>query len=78
MRRLGNYLVSKGEFFKDRSNGAAYLPVSTRGFMTAFVMHGLTVKLGAMFRRSLAASGELAMVALTIVEAMIDVPVEVT
>jgi hypothetical protein len=46
--------------------------------MAMFVMHGFAVKLGTMFRRTLAARWHGSFVALTIVEMMIDVPVEVT
>ena len=43
-----------------------------------FVVHGFAVKLGAMFRRMLAARRRGPLVALTIVEMMVDVPVEMT
>ena len=46
--------------------------------MTTGVMHCLTVKLGTVFRRSRATRWKLAVVALAIVEMMIDVPVEMT
>ncbi len=45
--------------------------------MTSYVMHCLAVKLRAVFRRILAARRHWAVVALAIVEIMIDVPVEV-
>jgi hypothetical protein len=44
--------------------------------MTAWVMHCLAMKLGPVFRRSRATGWKLAMVALAIVEMMIDVSVE--
>ena len=44
--------------------------------MAAWVMHCLAMKLGTVLRRSLATRWKLAMVALAIVEMMIDVPVE--
>jgi hypothetical protein len=41
-----------------------------------FVMHGFAVKLGTMFRWTLAARWHRPLVALTIVELMIHVPIE--
>ena len=46
--------------------------------MAMFVMHGFAVKFGAMFRWMLAARRHRPMVALTIVEMMVDVSVEMT
>jgi hypothetical protein len=58
------------------ARGPAYLPVSTRGFVTAWVMHCLAMKLGTVIRRGLTTGWKLAMVTLAIVEMMIDVSVE--
>ena len=44
--------------------------------MTVWVMHRLAMKLSTVFRRGLATGWKLAMVALAIVEMMIDVSVE--
>jgi len=44
--------------------------------MTAWVMHCLSMELGTVRRRGLATGWKLAMVALAIVEMMIDVSVE--
>jgi hypothetical protein len=46
--------------------------------MAVFVMHRFALKRGTMFRRMLAARWHGALVALTIVEMMIDVSVEMT
>ena len=53
-----------------------YLLVSTGCFMTMYIVHGLTVELCAVFRRRCAARGHSPVVALAIVEMMIDVAVE--
>jgi hypothetical protein len=54
------------------------LSVAPWGLMAMFVMHGFAVKLGTMFRWTLAARWHGPFVALTIVETMIDVSVEMT
>jgi hypothetical protein len=57
---------------------SAKLLVAPWSLMAMFVMHGFAVKLGAMFSWTLAARWHGSLVALAIVEMMIDVSVEMT
>jgi len=54
----------------------SYLPVSTGGLMATWVMHCLAVKLCTMFRWMLAACRHRPAIALTKVEMVIDVSIE--
>jgi hypothetical protein len=58
-------------------SAAANLSTAAWRLMTMRVMHSVAMKFSAMFRWMFAASGEATMVALAIVEMMIDVSVEV-
>src|SRR5580704_7323599 len=58
--------------FSDRPN----LPVFVRGLTAMRVMHRLPVKFRAVFGRTLAALGQMPVIALAIVKTMIDVSVK--
>jgi len=64
-----------GEDVSERDR-CRYLPMSARGLMAMRVMHCFAAKLRTVFRWMLAARGHTPMVALAIVETMIDVSIE--
>jgi hypothetical protein len=65
-----------GKCMKELGGDFRYLPASTGGFMAASVMHRLAVELRPVFGGLLAPRRKTPVIALAVVELMIDVPVE--